>query len=115
MTAAEWVFWTCLAALVYVYAGFPAILGLLTRSRRPAPPELPDDRLPTVSFLTAAHNEELVMDEKIRNCLALDYPHGKLNFVFVSDGSNDGTNRILEKFRGNPRIQILFLDPRGGK
>jgi cellulose synthase/poly-beta-1,6-N-acetylglucosamine synthase-like glycosyltransferase len=112
----EAVFWASLLVLAYVYAGFPAMLWLLTRGKSSAPPaDPPDDRLPSISFLTAAHNEEPVIEEKIRNCLDLDYPAEKLHFVFVSDGSTDGTDAILERYASHPRVRVVLVPERGGK
>jgi poly-beta-1,6-N-acetyl-D-glucosamine synthase len=106
----------CLSAglILYVYAGFPLCLFLLTRGRRAtAPPDLPDDELPSVSMLVAAYNEERVIETKLRNCLAIDYPASKLRFIFVSD-STDGTNEILARYQ-SPRIRVLTLPERRGK
>jgi cellulose synthase/poly-beta-1,6-N-acetylglucosamine synthase-like glycosyltransferase len=104
-----------LSALIYVYAGFPLLLAALTSwKRRYAPPEeQPDERLPSVSLIVAAHNEELVIKDKIRNSLAVDYPPDKLEFLFVSD-STDRTNGILEACP-NPRVRALILPERRGK
>jgi cellulose synthase/poly-beta-1,6-N-acetylglucosamine synthase-like glycosyltransferase len=92
------VFWISFGLVVYVYAGYPACLLLLSWRRRTAPPPIPaDDRLPSISFVVAAYNEELVIEEKLRNCLRLEYPEGKLTFIFVSE-STDGTNDILLRY-----------------
>ncbi len=56
MTAAAFLFWVSLALLVYVYAGYPALLAgiaLFVRRKNPEP-----GYLPSISFLIAARNEE---------------------------------------------------------
>jgi cellulose synthase/poly-beta-1,6-N-acetylglucosamine synthase-like glycosyltransferase len=108
------VFWISFGLVVYVYAGFPVCLLLLTWRRRTSPPPIPsDDALPSISFVVAAYNEELVIEEKLLNCLRLDYPEEKLTFIFVSE-STDGTNDILLRYR-SPRIQVRIMPERGGK
>jgi len=112
-------FWLlfCLSAcvLIYTYAGFPVCLWLLTRGKRYNPPaEARDEDLPTVTVLIAAHNEDRVIADKIANCRNLDYPTDKIDFVFVSDGSTDGTNRILLDAQG-PQIQVKIMPGRNGK
>ncbi len=117
MTQYFLLFVCCLSGLIlfYTYAGFPLCLLLLTRGKRNHPvPEMTDEELPTVSILIAAHNEDRVIAEKIANCLALDYPVDKLDFVFISDGSIDRTNEILSAAQG-PQIQVRLLPGRNGK
>jgi cellulose synthase/poly-beta-1,6-N-acetylglucosamine synthase-like glycosyltransferase len=86
-------------ALAYVYFVYPALLYVLAQlfGRRPAARA---DYEPTVTLLIAAHNEQAVIEEKIRNCLALDYPKDKLEVVIASDGSDDGTNSIVRSYAG---------------
>jgi cellulose synthase/poly-beta-1,6-N-acetylglucosamine synthase-like glycosyltransferase len=105
------VFWGSLFALLYVYALYPLILSLLrVMARRPikvAPIE------PTVCLFIAANDEAAVIESKLRNSLALDYPAGKLEIVVASDGSVDGTNEIVERFA--PRARLIAHWPRRGK
>lgn len=62
-------------------------------------------------FITA-FNEEEVVDEKMRNCLGLDYPADKLHIVWTTDGSNDSTNQRLEDW---PQATVHFQPLRQGK
>lgn len=104
----------CTAVVVYVYAIFPALLYLFTIGRRyRAPQEYRDDELPTVSVVIAAYNEESVIEEKVRNCLAIDYPRDKIEFFFVSD-STDRTNEILLRHQSD-RVIVKILAERRGK
>jgi cellulose synthase/poly-beta-1,6-N-acetylglucosamine synthase-like glycosyltransferase len=102
-------------AVLYTYAGFPLCLLLLTHGRRKSSAvDMQDAELPTVSVLIAAHNEERVIAAKVANCLSLDYPQDKIEFVFISDGSTDATNAILSEAEG-PQIQVKLLAGRNGK
>jgi len=108
------IFWISFGLVVYVYAGFPVCLLLLTWRKRTIPPPIPSDNaLPSISFVVAAYNEELVIEEKLRNCLRLEYPKEKLTFIFVSE-STDGTNDILLRYR-SPQIKVRIMPERGGK
>jgi cellulose synthase/poly-beta-1,6-N-acetylglucosamine synthase-like glycosyltransferase len=103
-----------IATVFYVYFGFPLCLFLLTIGRKyRAPRDYEDDELPSVSLVVAAYNEELVIENKVRNCLAIDYPPEKLEFRFVSD-STDGTNEILRRL-ASERIHATILPDRRGK
>ena len=72
MTVLAVVFWVSVALLVYAHLGYPALLWALARSRgdRSEPPA--DEPLPRVSLIIAAHDEEEVIERKVRDALALD-------------------------------------------
>jgi cellulose synthase/poly-beta-1,6-N-acetylglucosamine synthase-like glycosyltransferase len=108
------IFWVCLLVLVYVYAGYPALLRLVPKRDAAARRDLPDDELPAVSLVIAAYNEEAVIDEKVRNALALDYPKERLEIWVASDGCTDGTNKILRGWE-TQGIKVNYVSPRGGK
>jgi cellulose synthase/poly-beta-1,6-N-acetylglucosamine synthase-like glycosyltransferase len=78
-----------------------------TGRRRPRPgPELP-----RVSLIVAAHDEEDVIERRVRDALALDYPRDRLEIMVASDGSTDGT---VEQAKAAGADLVLDL-PRGGK
>jgi cellulose synthase/poly-beta-1,6-N-acetylglucosamine synthase-like glycosyltransferase len=97
------------AAVVWVYAGYPSLLAALGRIR-----PRPRVRRPThraVSVLVAAHNEEGVIEAKVANVRATDYPQHLIETVVVSDGSTDGTVAAARR-AGADRVLDL---PRVGK
>ncbi len=97
----------------YNYAGYALIVILFNCiRRRPAAPIPPDDLLPSVSFIVAAYNESDCIDQKITNSLGLDYPQHKIEFLFISDGSNDATPSAI---RSCDRIISLHQPERQGK
>lgn len=98
--------------VVYSYALYP--LCLLVGARFIRRNELPDrlSSLPLLSVVVAAHNEERMIEEKIRNTLALDYPRGRLEFLIGSDGSTDATDEIWCRY---PKIEFVRIEPRRGK
>ena len=67
---------------------------------------------PSVSFIVAAYNEKDCIREKILNSLDQDYPAGKIEFIFVTDGSADETPGIVSSY---PRIRALHEPERRGK
>lgn len=114
IAACLWTLILCFVALIYIYAGFPLGLALITRRRRYTPPcIMADEELPFVSMIVAAYNEEVVIAEKIRNGLAIDYPPDKLEFIFVSD-STDRTNDILLCHQSQ-RVRVRVFQERCGK
>lgn len=73
-----------------------------------------NDNLPSISFIIAAYNEEIVIKDKIINTLSLDYPPDKTQIIIVSDGSSDSTPNIVETFSKNGVIS-LHEPERNGK
>lgn len=108
-------FWSCTAGVVYTYAVYPAVIFAASRlcgtERRRT--DLPDEKLPALSVLIAAHDEEEVIRERIHNILALDYPPSKLEIVIASDGSADRTTSIVREFDG--RVVLFDYPVRRGK
>jgi cellulose synthase/poly-beta-1,6-N-acetylglucosamine synthase-like glycosyltransferase len=107
-------FWGSAAAIVHTHVGYPLSLRALSRNRSdalPPPPQAPDAEPPMVSLVIPAHDEEEVIEEKLANALALDYPRGRLELIVASDGSTD---RTLDRARAGGADVILDL-PRGGK
>src|SRR5206468_1016413 len=95
VAAVEVVFWTSLAALLWTHVGYPAaarVLALIrTRNVRKD-----DGYLPTVAVIVAAYNEEPVIERRIANLRALDYPPEKLEIVVTSDASSDRTDELAQ-------------------
>lgn len=112
---AEWLFWIGIFIVFYTYLGYGILLYVLVKIKelfkKPAQWELPEE-LPEVTLFIAAYNEEDIVAEKMENCHALSYPADKLKIVWVTDGSNDRTNELLETY---PDVTVLFRPERKGK
>ncbi|MFP4488043.1 MAG: glycosyltransferase family 2 protein [Bacteroidales bacterium] len=112
----ETIFWVLLAIIIYTYAGYTLILLVLKpfiRSRKKdlISPEA-SANLPYISLIIAAYNEMDVIERKIKNINSLEYPANKINVIWVTDGSDDGSNTYLEK---NTNHTILHQEERLGK
>ncbi|WZP01129.1 glycosyltransferase family 2 protein (plasmid) [Isosphaeraceae bacterium EP7] len=109
-------FWTCAVLVVYAYLGYPVLIWVLARvfGQMPAPPHKDEFEWPSVSLLIPAYNEERVIEERIRNALAMDYPADRLQIVVGSDGSTDATNAIARSYAGQG-VELLDYEVRRGK
>jgi biofilm PGA synthesis N-glycosyltransferase PgaC len=108
-------FWMAGALIVYTYAGYPLLLLLVTRwGRRLGPPEPAGGPLPVLSVLIAVYNEEAVIQAKLNNCDAFDYPAERLEFLFGSDGSDDNTVSLIQA-HASPNIRVFNFSGRRGK
>jgi cellulose synthase/poly-beta-1,6-N-acetylglucosamine synthase-like glycosyltransferase len=115
LSAIELVFWSSLLLLVYVYAGYPALLHIISELA-PKPTEK-RDILPTVSVLIAAYNEVDHISNTVLNKLEQDYPADRLDVIVVSDGSRDGTDELVQRLMVEypGRLRLLQQTPRMGK
>jgi glycosyltransferase involved in cell wall biosynthesis len=113
--AIKLIFGASAALVTYTYVGYPALLWvaqlLFRRPVRKAEIE------PPVSLLIAAYIEAEVIQAKVRNSLALDYPVDKLEIVIASDGSTDATARIVRstESEGKGRVRLLEFPVNRGK
>jgi poly-beta-1,6-N-acetyl-D-glucosamine synthase len=109
---AKFIFWFAVSIPLYAYAGYPlALLGLRLIIRRPARKE---PVTPMLSLIVPAHNEARVIERKIRNSLALDYPTDRLEIVIASDGSTDETEAITRRFE-SARVGVFAYAQNRGK
>lgn len=68
---------------------------------------------PTITVIVPCFNEELTVAKTIDSVLALDYPKDKLHIVIVDDGSTDGTEKSLAKYKNHKNIEIFKKENSG--
>jgi cellulose synthase/poly-beta-1,6-N-acetylglucosamine synthase-like glycosyltransferase len=110
--ALEIVFWAAAGLIVYAHLGYPLLLWLVAALFGEG--EVQPDRqgeLPSVTLVIPAFDEEDVIERKVANARALDYPPDHLEIVVASDGSSDSTAELAHA-AGADRVLKL---PRGGK
>ncbi|MDD2797833.1 MAG: glycosyltransferase family 2 protein [Bacteroidales bacterium] len=111
----EWFFWISAFIVFYTYLGYGLLLYVLVRIKRlfvgkkKAPAF---DELPEVTLFITAWNEESVIEGKMENCRALNYPKDKLKIFWVTDGTTDSTN---EKLKSYSDVTVHFRPERLGK
>lgn len=91
------IFWISLFIIVWAMVGYPLsirFLGKVIGRDNTRDYSL----LPTVTVMVVAHNEEKVIEKKLRNLLLIDYPREKIDFIVTSDASTDDTNQIVRRF-----------------
>jgi cellulose synthase/poly-beta-1,6-N-acetylglucosamine synthase-like glycosyltransferase len=104
-------FWFCVAVLAYVYFGYPLLLRLGLLGRHIG--ALSGPIQPLVSVIVAAHNEESVIEAKLKNLLASDYPRQRTEILIGSDGSSDRTEEIVRRFSAEGVGLISFPQQQG--
>ena len=108
----EILFLVAAGLLVHTYLLYPVSLPILSlffsmRRKQGNPGKF------KVTMVIAAHNEERVIEEKIRNCFDLEFPRKNLEILIGSDASTDRTNSIIARYA--PDVKLFAFNQRGGK
>jgi biofilm PGA synthesis N-glycosyltransferase PgaC len=110
---AEMFFYLALGLCLYTYALYPLSIyaaGRLLNRRWKGDAAFE----PVVTLIIPAYNEAAVIQSKIENTLASQYPPEKLEIIVASDCSSDQTVRIA-RASGQGRVLVLDFKERGGK
>jgi cellulose synthase/poly-beta-1,6-N-acetylglucosamine synthase-like glycosyltransferase len=73
-----------------------------------------DCALPALSLLISAYNEADVIEARITNALAMDYPADKLEIIIACDGCSDATADIVARYTDRG-VRLLNSPVRRGK
>lgn len=91
---------TFIAAFTLSYYPLALIAEL---RKRPKPVFL--EKIPLISIVIPAYNEEMVIENCIVSILRTHYP--RLELILVDDGSKDHTFEIMQKFKAHPKVQAI--------
>ena len=110
---AQVLFWLALSLVVHTYVIYPIFVFLVGMIRIRKQRSYAYSNLPTVTVVVSVYNEETVIEDKLKNHEASDYPAEKVSFLFGSDGSTDSTNEVLRRCHGENVVPHLFSRRRG--
>jgi cellulose synthase/poly-beta-1,6-N-acetylglucosamine synthase-like glycosyltransferase len=108
-------FWEIILYTASYFGVFTAVFFLLTlienrnTLRNPKAPK----KLPKVTIMVPACNEEKTLAKTVESLLGLKYPKAKLEIIIVDDGSRDATLEIARQFE--KKGVIVLTKPNGGK
>lgn len=108
-------FWILFFILFYTYLGYALLLFLFYRLKNinSSKENAAENKYePQVCLFVTAFNEKDYVVQKVENAFALDYPKDKVQYLWITDGSDDGTPEILSKY---PELEVHHLPERRGK
>ncbi|MBL1212787.1 MAG: glycosyltransferase [Ignavibacteriae bacterium] len=77
---------------------------------------LPEDKLPSVTIVVAARNEEKNILSCLKSLNDVQYQEDKIEIVIVNDNSTDKTGELIENFiKDKPKFKMLVPDGQIGK
>lgn len=109
------IFWILFFILFYTYLGYALVLFLVTSVKKFLSPDYREEKRdyePDVCLFVTAYNEKDYIRQKVGNALRLDYPKNKIQYVWVTDGSDDGTPDLLSVYEN---MEVYHQPERRGK
>ena len=106
-------------ALIYIssFIGLFAftyyLLSLILLDQSDKRKKIPNDKLPFVTIIIPAYNEEKSINRTIQSALSLDYPKDKIEVMVIDDGSKDKTYSIAKDIKDG-RLKV-FSKKNAGK
>ena len=107
-----------LVGVLFILTGLPYLVYLILYVLK-WPKDSPIEKEPwepSVSIVLPTYNEEDIVESKLENLLALNYPMEKVELVVV-DSSNDGTVDIINSFfdeLDHPDLNVILEEKRRG-
>lgn len=113
----EIIFWILFVVVVFTFAGYAVLLAVILLIKKTfwvkEPTALPAyQSLPEVCLFVTAFNESDYVEAKVKNMFSLDYPADKIQYLWITDGSDDGTPEKISQF---PQMEVHHLPERNGK
>lgn len=104
-----------IAVLIVTFGFYGSVLVYFGRKRRITHENANEPSYePTISVIIPTHNEEKVIDARIKNLLSVDYPMEKMEIIFVDD-SDDSTPELIEGYsQANSAIRLIRFSQRMG-
>lgn len=106
-------FWVSFAGILYIFFGYPLLVGLAARFCRHKE-ALSKQSDATISVLIAVGNEASRLPAKIDSLLASAGSERIVEIVIGSDGSTDDTVSVLENYPDS-RLRVVAFEQRRGK
>lgn len=114
--ASQYILYISLAGVLFTYVIYPLLLRLLAIGKSNNTIVYDTASLPSVSILIAAHNEEKVIEEKLKSIFEGNYPADKLEVTIGSDNCTDRTEEIIRSVAFNhPNLKLISFKNRTGK
>lgn len=112
----EIIFWIFFFILFYTYLGYALILFFLYQLKKTFSGQKTKSSKvsfePEVCLFVTAYNEKDYITQKVENSIHLDYPKEKVQYLWITDGSNDGTPDILKQYKN---MEVHHSPERKGK
>ncbi len=112
----QFIFWILLLTVLYTFVGYSLVLFFLLKIKKLLFPKkvlsFNDSYEPEICLFVTAFNEKDYVNQKVTNSFSLDYPKEKIQYLWITDGSDDGTPDLLKNYN---QLEVHHLPERRGK
>lgn len=112
----QFIFWILLIILFYTFVGYAFVLFVLLKIKKTFfTKKVQNSDIsyePDICLFVTAFNEKDYVNQKVANSFSLDYPKEKIQYLWITDGSDDGTPDLLRKY---DQLEVHHLPERRGK
>lgn len=112
----QFIFWILLLILFYTFVGYAFVLFFLLKIKKiffsKQVQAFDISYEPNICLFVTAFNEKDYVNQKVANSFSLDYPKEKIQYLWITDGSDDGTPDLLKKYKP---LEVHHLPERRGK
>ncbi|MDC1266590.1 glycosyltransferase [Crocinitomicaceae bacterium] len=107
--------WSLITPVIYTYVIYPFVT--ISLAKRVKEKDTTSSTLtPKVSILIAAHNEELVIESKIKSILLSNYPKEHIEILIGTDKCTDNTDEIIQRYtKSDITLKHVKFSKRSGK
>ena len=119
MEILKFCFWFCMALVFYTFLGYGILLYIILKikkifsnSKQNDKAGLAEVEMPPMTLMICAWNEADIIVEKMENIRHLNYPKEQLTVMWVTDGSDDNSNDLLQQY---PEVTLVYSPERRGK
>ena len=119
MEILKFCFWFCMAVVFYTFLGYGILLYIILKikkifsnSKQNDKAGLAEVEMPPMTLMICAWNEADIIVEKMENIRHLNYPKEQLTVMWVTDGSDDNSNDLLQQY---PEVTLVYSPERRGK
>lgn len=99
----EFLFYACLAVIVYAYIGYPLLLAVV--STVVTKPVTKKEIFPPVSVFLWITNADKGIESEVRELMALDYPRDKTEVIIGSDGTTQEAYDLIKSLAAEVGIR----------
>jgi cellulose synthase/poly-beta-1,6-N-acetylglucosamine synthase-like glycosyltransferase len=112
----EILFWLSVILVAHTYLIYPVFIRLLSSYKNSNNILFSFEEMPKISIIMAAHNEEKVIEQKVKSVFQGNYPIHRIEFLIGTDNCSDSTAQIIRDLKlSYPQIKLYEFKERQGK